>query len=72
LRYTPEFDGGELRGVVLGSSSVCRRCSCPAEERMARGEIVFLGLIDNWAHFCPRPVAGQEPTRDAAVAGAGG
>jgi NAD+ diphosphatase len=45
-----ELDGGEPRAVVLASTSVASMI-VPAEERLARGEVVFLGLIEGRAHF---------------------
>jgi NAD+ diphosphatase len=45
-----ELDGAEPRAVVLASATVAPSLS-PVEERLARGEVVFLGLIEERAHF---------------------
>ena len=45
-----ELDGDEPRAVVLASTTVAPVLA-PAEERLARGEVVFLGLIEERAHF---------------------
>src|SRR5580700_9590849 len=45
-----ELDGDEPRAVVLTSTTVAPVLA-PAEERLARGEVVFLGLIEERAHF---------------------
>jgi len=60
LGYTPELDGGEPSGVVRLLKPLAGML-VPAEERMARGEIMFLGLIDNRAHFCPRLSTVESP-----------
>jgi NAD+ diphosphatase len=48
-----ELDGGEPRAVVLPSTSIAEIIgqSLVAEERLARGEVVFLGVIEERAHF---------------------
>jgi NAD+ diphosphatase len=48
-----ERDGGEPRAVVLASTSIAPILgeSFAAEERLARGEVVFLGVIEERAHF---------------------
>jgi len=48
-----ELDGGEPRAVVLPSTSIAEIIgqSLVAEERLATGEVVFLGVIEERAHF---------------------
>src|SRR6266852_7347171 len=49
-----ELDGGEPRAVVLATAAVASilgESFAPAEERLARGDVVFLGLIEERAHF---------------------
>jgi NAD+ diphosphatase len=46
-----ELDGGEPRAVVLGSETVAAILGTAAEERLASGEVVFLGVIEERAHF---------------------
>ena len=45
-----ELDDAEPRAVVLASAAVAPS-PAPAEDRLARGEVVFLGLIEERAHF---------------------
>ena len=45
-----ELDGAEPRAVVLAAAAVAPSLT-PADERLARGEVVFLGLIEERAHF---------------------
>ena len=45
-----ELDDAEPRAVVLASAAVAPSPT-PAEDRLARGEVVFLGLIEERAHF---------------------
>src|SRR2546423_4839684 len=48
-----ELDGGDPRAVVLPSTSIAEiigQCLL-AEERLATGEVVFLGVIEERAHF---------------------
>jgi NAD+ diphosphatase len=45
-----ELDDAEPRAVVLPSTAVAP-ITLPAEERLASGEVVFLGLIEERAHF---------------------
>ena len=45
-----ELDGGEPRAVVLAATAVAPNL-IPADERLARGEVVFLGVIEERAHF---------------------
>jgi NAD+ diphosphatase len=48
-----ELDNGEPRAVVLGSTSIAAMIgeNTAAEERLANGEVVFLGIIEDRAHF---------------------
>jgi NAD+ diphosphatase len=48
-----ELDDGDPRAVVLPSTSIAEIIgqSLAAEERLARGEVVFLGVIEERAHF---------------------
>src|SRR6516164_1446887 len=45
-----ELDGAEPRAVVLAAAAVASSLT-PAEERLARGEVVFLGVVEEQAHF---------------------
>ena len=45
-----ELDGAEPRAVVLAATAVAPSLA-PGDERLARGEVVFLGLIEERAHF---------------------
>ena len=45
-----ELDGAEPRAVVLAAAAVAASHN-PAEERLARGEVVFLGVVEERAHF---------------------
>src|SRR6516225_2039665 len=45
-----ELDDAEPRAVVLPSTAIAAMV-LPAKERLARGEVVFLGLIEERAHF---------------------
>src|SRR6516165_1655524 len=45
-----ELDGAEPRAVVLAAATLAPSLT-PAEERLARGEIVFLGMVEERAHF---------------------
>src|SRR5215468_12654035 len=45
-----EFDGTEPRAVVLAAATLGPSLT-PAEERLARGEVVFLGVVEERAHF---------------------
>src|SRR5215472_1052084 len=49
-----ELDGGEPRAVVLASPAVAQILGASyvgAEEHLARGEVVFLGVVEERAHF---------------------
>jgi NAD+ diphosphatase len=48
-----EIDGAEPRAVVLGWGGLAPLISegAAAEERLARGEIVFIGVVEERAHF---------------------
>src|SRR5260370_1569012 len=48
-----ELEGGDPRAVVLPSTSIAEIIgqSLVAEERLATGEVVFLGVIEERAHF---------------------
>ena len=47
-----EIDGGEPRAVVLGWGGLAPLIGGgAAEERLARGEIVFIGVVEERAHF---------------------
>jgi NAD+ diphosphatase len=48
-----EIDGGEPRAVVLGWGGLAPLIGDggAAEERLARGEIVFIGVVEERAHF---------------------
>ena len=48
-----ELDGGEPRAVVLPSTGITGIIgqSIAVEERLANGEVVFLGIIEERAHF---------------------
>jgi NAD+ diphosphatase len=46
-----ELEGGEPRAVVLASASIAQILGRPAEKRLASGEVVFLGVIEEQAHF---------------------
>ncbi len=48
-----EIDGGEPRAVVLGWGGLASLIGDggAAEERLARGEIVFIGVVEERAHF---------------------
>jgi NAD+ diphosphatase len=46
-----ELDGGEPRAAVLQSTGVAGIVGRAAEERLANGEVVFLGIIEERAHF---------------------
>jgi NAD+ diphosphatase len=68
-----ELDGGEPRAVVLASAAVAPLLDSGAE-RLARGEVVFLGLIEERAHFALdlSPVEGPlEMLRSPALAASG-
>ena len=45
-----ELDDAEPRAVVLPSTAIAAMV-LPTKERLARGEVVFLGLIEERAHF---------------------
>jgi len=45
-----ELEGAEPRAVVLASTAVAPSLT-PADKRLACGEVVFLGLIEERAHF---------------------
>src|SRR5260370_9350481 len=47
-----ELDGGEPRAAVLHSASISEIFDV-SEERLASGEVVFLGVIEERAHFAP-------------------
>ena len=73
-----EVDGGEPRAAVLSVEAVGSLIGGLAdgdvEERLARGEFVFLGLIDERAHFALDVSAHEEPLdrlRSPALAAAG-
>jgi len=48
-----EIDGGEPRAVVLGWAGVVPLVEdgAAAEERLGHGELVFIGIVDERAHF---------------------
>jgi NAD+ diphosphatase len=46
-----ELDGGDPRAVVLDAASITTFLETNAEERLASGEVVFLGVIEERAHF---------------------
>src|ERR1700751_5967755 len=46
-----ELPGGAARAVVLESSSIATVLGKSAEERLSSGEVVFLGVIEERAHF---------------------
>jgi NAD+ diphosphatase len=46
-----ELQGGEPRAVVLESGSVAAFLGTSAEQRLSAGEVVFLGVIEERAHF---------------------
>jgi NAD+ diphosphatase len=46
-----ELDGGEPRAVVLGSASIAPILGGEVEERFFSGEVAFLGVIEERAHF---------------------
>jgi NAD+ diphosphatase len=46
-----ELDGTEPRAAVLRSTSVAGIVGTAVEERLANGEVVFLGVIEERAHF---------------------
>jgi NAD+ diphosphatase len=46
-----ELGGGEPRAVVLESASIGAILGTSAEQRLAAGEVVFLGVIEERAHF---------------------
>ncbi len=73
-----EVEGGEPRAAVLTVEAVGPLFGSLAdgdvEERLARGEFVFLGLIDERAHFALDVSAGEAPLdmlRSPALAAAG-
>src|SRR5215471_4587869 len=49
-----EIDAGEPRAVVLtagGIAPILKSSHSAAEERLGRGELVFLGVVEEQAHF---------------------
>ena len=46
-----EPHGGEPRAVVLESADIAAFLGTSAEERLLSGEVVFLGVIEERAHF---------------------
>ena len=46
-----EFDAGEPRAVVLETASIASVLGTGAEQRLLAGEVVFLGVIEERAHF---------------------
>lgn len=46
-----ELHGGEPRAVVLESASIATVLGTGAEQRLLAGEVVFLGVIEERAHF---------------------
>jgi NAD+ diphosphatase len=46
-----ELEGGEPRAVVLTSASIAEIIAIGTEDRLAGGETVFLGVIEERAHF---------------------
>jgi NAD+ diphosphatase len=46
-----EFNGGEPRAVVLAAPDIADILANVAAERLVSGELVFLGLIEDQAHF---------------------
>ena len=45
-----ELDGTEPRAVVLAAAAFAASL-VPADDRLARGEVVFLGVVEERAHF---------------------
>src|SRR5438093_8893911 len=72
-----ELDGGEPRAAVLASDAVAAILGAgfaEAEEHLARGEVVFLGVVEERAHFALdlSPVeAPLEMVRSPALAASG-
>jgi NAD+ diphosphatase len=75
-----DIEGGETRGVILGTESVAMLLGDgEIEDRLVHGHVVFLGLIDERAHFAldlsahDAPLDGlRSPALDAAgIAGDG-
>jgi NAD+ diphosphatase len=46
-----QLDGGEPRAVVLEAASIAAILGANRQERLASGEVVFLGVIEEKAHF---------------------
>jgi NAD+ diphosphatase len=46
-----ELDGGEPRAAVLDASSIAAFLATSVEQRLEAGEVVFLGIIEERAHF---------------------
>ncbi|MBO0735127.1 MAG: NAD(+) diphosphatase [Alphaproteobacteria bacterium] len=46
-----ELDGGEPQAVVLASASITSILGARVEERLGSGDVVFLGVIEERAHF---------------------
>src|SRR6516164_11739288 len=70
-----EPHGGEPRAVVLESADIAAFLGTSAEERLLSGEVVFLGVIEERAHFAldVSPVeAPLEMLQSPALAASGG
>src|SRR5262249_50393365 len=46
-----ELDGGEPRAAVLDATSIAAFLATSVEQRLEAGEVVFLGIIEERAHF---------------------
>jgi NAD+ diphosphatase len=46
-----ELDGGEPRAAVLGAANIATFLGTSVEQRLSAGEVVFLGVIEERAHF---------------------
>ncbi len=57
-----EIDGGEPRAAVLGRDGVASLIGVgAAEERLGRGELVFIGVVEEHAHFALDLSAAEAP-----------
>src|SRR5215469_11102743 len=59
-----ELDDAEPRAVVLAAAAVAASLT-PAEERLARGDVVFLGVVEERAHVALPGVGGERDRRGA-------
>ena len=71
-----EIDGGEPRAVVLGRGGVAPLIgdAVASEERLGRGELVFVGVVEERAHFALDLSAAEAPLdslRSPALAASG-